>query len=79
MKIPEARSSKNVFLHFSMFYFSLVRNSFLTPKELNQAAYIHNLSNFVILLQQRLGSFPRPGQLNTSSLVPMASYQAASP
>lgn len=38
-----------------------------------------NLSNFVILLQQPLGSLPRPGQLNTASLFPIASYQAASP
>lgn len=33
----------------------------------------------MISLQQPLGFFPRPGQVNTASLVPMASYQAASP
>jgi len=68
-----------MYVYFSMFCFSLVSNSFLTPKQLNPDAYVLNLSHSVILPQQPLGSLPRPGQMNTASLFPIASYQAAGP
>lgn len=45
MKITEARSSKNAFLHFSMFCFSWASHSSATPKQVNQDAYMLHLSH----------------------------------